>query len=55
MRCFILCLSDFSNEELVALASTFAITISQKFSKDDLVILATFFTILGDNLALLSL
>ena len=55
MRCFILCLSEFSNEELVILASTIAITISKEFCKEDLVILATFFTILGDNLALLSI
>lgn len=50
-----MCLSDFSNEELVALASTLAITISKEFSNDDLIILATFFTVLGDNLAILSL
>lgn len=55
MRCFILCLSDCSKEELVVLASTLAISIGKEVSSDELAILATFFTILGDNLALLSL
>ena len=55
MRCFILCLSDFSNEELVVLSSTLAISLSKDFCQDDLIILATFFTTLGDNLAILSL
>ena len=52
---FILCLSELSNEELVVLSSTLSIAISNEFCSDDLVILATFFTTLGDNLALLSL
>ncbi len=55
MRCFILCLSEFSNEELVVLSSSLAIAISKDFSNDELVMLATFFTTLGDNLAILSL
>ena len=55
MRCFILCLSEFSNEELVVLSSSLAIAISKEFSKDDIIILAAFFTTLGDNLAILSL
>ena len=50
-----MCLSDFSNEELVVLASTLAIAISKEFSDEDLIILAAFFTTLGDNLALLVL
>ena len=50
-----MCLSDFSNCELVALASTLSIAISKEFTKDDLAILAAFFTALGDNLAILSL
>ncbi len=50
-----MCLSDFSNCELVALASTISIAISKEFSKDDLIILAAFFSALGDNLAILSL
>ncbi len=55
MRCFILYLSDFSNEELVVLSTTLAISISKEFCQDDLIILATFFTTLGDNLAVLGL
>ena len=50
-----MCISDFSNCELVALSSSLAIAISNEFSKDDLAILAAFFTALGDNLAILSL
>lgn len=50
-----MCLSDFSNEELVLLSSTLAIAISKEFSNEDLLILAAFFTSLGDNLALLAL
>ena len=50
-----MCLSDFSNEELVDLSSTLAIAISKEFSSEDLLILAAFFTTLGDNLALLVL
>ena len=50
-----MCISDFSNCELVALASTLAIAISNEFSNDDLIVLAAFFTTLGDNLAILSL
>ncbi len=49
-----MCLSDFSNEELVVISSTLAIALSKEFSNKDLLILATFFTTLGDNLALLS-
>ncbi len=48
-----MCLSDFSNEELVVLSSTLAIAFSKEFSNEDLIILASFFTTLGDNLALL--
>jgi hypothetical protein len=50
-----MCLSDFSNEELVVLSSTLAIAISKEFSDEDLLVLAAFFTTLGDNLALLVL
>ena len=50
-----MCLSHFSNEELVMLSSTLAIAISKDFAKEDLLILAAFFTTLGDNLALLVL
>lgn len=48
-------LSEFSNCELIALASTIAIAISKEFSKQDLIILAAFFSALGDNLAILAL
>ncbi|MBO4815539.1 MAG: hypothetical protein J5507_01000 [Clostridia bacterium] len=48
-------LSEFSNEELVVLASTLAIAISKEFSDEDLIVLSAFFTSLGDNLAILSL
>lgn len=50
-----MCLSDFSNCELVALASTISISMSKEFSKEDLAILSAFFTALGDNLAILAL
>lgn len=49
-----MCLSDFSNEELVVLASTLAIAISKEFSQEELALLSNFFSALGDNLALLS-
>lgn len=47
-----MCLSDFSNCEIVALASTISIAMSKEFSKEDLAILSAFFTTLGDNLAI---
>ena len=50
-----MCISDFSNCELVALASTIAIAFSKELSKEDLAILSAFLTALGDNLAILSL
>ena len=51
-----MCLSELSKEDIVILASTISIAISNEFSDtNDLIILATFFTVLGDNLALLSL
>jgi hypothetical protein len=50
-----LCISDFSNCELLALANTLSIAFSKELSKDDLLILSAFFTVLGDNLALLAL
>lgn len=49
-----MCLSDFSNCELVALASTISIAISKEFSKEDLAILSNFFSAIGDNLGILS-
>ena len=50
-----MCLSDFSNEDLIVLSSTLAIAISKDFTTEDLLLLAAFFTTLGDNLALLVL
>lgn len=50
-----MCISDFSNCELVALASSLAISISKQISNEELIILSVFFTSLADNLALLSL
>lgn len=50
-----MCLSDFSNCEIVALASTLSMALGNEFSKEDLAILSAFFTALGDNLAILSL
>lgn len=50
-----MCISDFSNCELVALASTLSIAISKELTKEDLAILSAFFTALGDNLAILAL
>ncbi len=50
-----MCISDFSNCELVALSSTISIAISKEFSKEDLAILSAFFNTIGDNLAILSL
>lgn len=50
-----MCISDFSNCELVALASTLSIAISKELTKEDLTVLSAFFTALGDNLAILSL
>lgn len=50
-----MCISDFSNCELIALASTIAIAFSKELSKEDLSILSAFLTALGDNLAILSL
>lgn len=47
-----MCVSDFSNCEIVALASTISIAMSKEFSKEDLAILSAFFTTLGDNLAI---
>lgn len=50
-----MCISDFSNCELVTLASSLAIAMSNQLSNEDIIILSAFFTALGDNLAILSL
>ena len=48
-------ISNFSKCELIALASTIAIAISNEFPEEDLPSLSAFFVALGDNLAILSL
>lgn len=45
-------LSNLSGSNLIALASSLAILISQDLTTDEIGLLATFFTALGDNLAL---
>jgi len=50
-----MCLSDFSNKELVLLASSLAIAFSKEFNNDELLTLAAFFTAFADNLSLFSL
>ncbi len=49
-----MCISDFSNCELVALASTIAIAISKEFTQEELSVLSGFFSAIGDNLTILS-
>lgn len=49
-----MCIFDCSPCELVALAASIAIAFSKEFSNEELAILGAFFTVLGDNLALLS-
>lgn len=48
-------LNDLSGCELVSLASLIAISISKKFSNEEISILAGLFTSIGDNLALLAI
>ena len=43
---------NLSGSNLTALASSLAILISQDLSADEIGVLAAFFTVLGDNLAL---
>lgn len=50
-----MCISDFSNCELVALVGSLAIAMYNQLSPQDIIILSVFFTTLGDNLAILSL
>lgn len=47
------CLSDKSGCELVYLASSFAVAISQGLDCDDINLLAAFFSAVGDNLAII--
>ena len=46
-------LSNLSGSNLIALASSLAILISQDLTSDEIGLLAAFFSALGDNLALL--
>ena len=46
-------LSNLSGSNLIALASSLAVLISQDLTTDEIGILAAFFSALGDNLALL--
>ena len=45
-------LSNLSGSNLIALASSLAILISQDLTSDEIGLLAAFFSALGDNLAL---
>lgn len=47
------CLSDKSGCELVFLASSFALALSQGLDCDDINLLAAFLTAVGDNLAII--
>lgn len=46
--------SNVSGPELVALAGIFAVMISQGLNQDSITTLASFFSALGDNLAIIS-
>lgn len=48
------CLSNKSSCELIYLASSFAIALSQGLDCDEVNILATFLTAVGDNLAIIA-
>ena len=48
-------LSNLSGSNLIGLASSLAILISQDLTADEIGILAAFFTALGDNLAILAI
>lgn len=46
--------NNVSGSELVALAGIFAVMISQGLSQDEIAILASFFSSIGDNLAIIA-
>lgn len=48
-------LNNLNGSEIITLANIIAITISKNLNSEELAILAGFFTIIGDNLATLSL
>ena len=46
---------NLSNSNLIVLASSLAVLISQDLTADEIGLLAAFFTALGDNLAILAI
>ena len=46
-------ISGFSNCELLTFANAIAVNINNELPQEDVLVLATFFTVLGDSLALL--
>lgn len=50
-----MCISDLSGQNLIGLASSLAILISDDLSSEEINILAAFFSSLGDNLAILAI
>ena len=48
-------ISNLSGSNLIAIASSLAILISQDLSADEIGVLAAFFTALADNLAILAI
>ncbi len=54
MRCLNHCFDNLSSCELIALASIFAIMISQGLTSSEIATLASFFSALGDNLGIIA-
>ena len=50
-----MCFNNICGCELIALASTIAISLSKDLSPEELALLGSFLTTLGDNLSLLSI
>lgn len=49
-----MCFSDLSSYNLIGLASSLAISVSENLTSDDAAILAAFFTAFADNLAIIA-
>ena len=49
-----MCFSDLSSCNLIGLASSLAISVSENLTSDDATILAAFFTAFADNLAIIA-
>lgn len=49
-----MCFSDLSSCNLIGLASSLAISVSENLTSDDAAILAAFFTAFADNLAIIA-